>query len=126
MPRYDEHFETAAIVSALARAGLELHRNPRIPPVELVLKSAFSAIVGGVGGVLPDLIEPGNNPNHRGAGHSVGMGALLAYLHREIWANPTIDPGFKQFIADLVFGYVSHLALDAGTPRGLPLIMRNL
>jgi len=126
MPRYKEHLVVAALTSGIVRTVMELQQNPRIKVGELIIKSVSSAVVGGIGGVLPDLIEPAVDPNHRGAGHSVVAGGMLASAHRRIWANPDIDPWFKQIVTDLAVGYGTHLVLDAGTPRGLPLLMRNL
>jgi len=120
------HFYGGAAASGLVRVTIELHQNPNISLGELFIKTAFSALVGGIGGVLPDFIEPPDNPHHRGAGHSVAMGGLLASALQKIWANPEIDPWFEQLVTDLAIGYGIHLVLDARPPRGLPLLTRNL
>ena len=126
MSKQSVHFGVAAAVAALTRATKEIRKNPNVELGELLVKTAFSALVGGAGGVLPDLIEPANNPHHRGAFHSVGAGGLLASAHLKVGANPTIAPWQKQLLSDLSIGYGVHLALDAKTPKGLPLVMRNL
>ena len=126
MPNQDDHFRASATVCGLARAVRELQLNPQAGPGEVLVKAAISALIGGIGGTLPDLIEPATTPHHRGAFHSVAVGGLLASSHGRIRANPNLAPWEKQLLADLMMGFGVHLALDAQTPRGLPLLTRNL
>jgi membrane-bound metal-dependent hydrolase YbcI (DUF457 family) len=75
-----------------------------------------------LGSLAPDGLEPAINPCHRAVAHSVGAGALAVRTIAETWGqfkNP-VNPNL--FVAFLALGYVSHLILDAQTPKGLPLL----
>ena len=79
------------------------------------------AVAGGAIAALPDLLEPADHPNHRALLHSVCCGGALTYgafgKHSERW--PDDD---KHAIRTGALAYLSHLALDAGTPKSLPFI----
>lgn len=79
---------------------------------------AASAVVGGVVGVLPDVLEPATHPNHRQFFHSVCFGSGVLYAthgpHREKW-----DPESQAFLQMLSYAYISHLGADALTPNGI-------
>jgi hypothetical protein len=106
---------------------------------------------GAVGALLPDVLEPALTPNHRALAHSVIAGLGVASVRLDEWraqcrtnadtyrakalALPANDPGrwlywlvelfwrlAAGFLAGLQAGYVSHLALDACTPRSVPLV----
>ncbi|AAM05592.1 predicted protein [Methanosarcina acetivorans C2A] len=78
-----------------------------------------------LGAVLPDLIEPPRNRRHRKFFHSLLFFALLLlYLNRTYLSLLTAGPADEVTIG-LFFagaGYASHLALDAFTPAGLPVV----
>jgi inner membrane protein len=112
-----------------------------------------SGLSGAAGSLLPDLIEPATNPNHRSFFHSVSFAAVAgptagswAWRFRdeqirraeecELRANAALD-GFEKIlwklqaflhrflagaVPGLILGYASHLAADALTPKGLPLL----
>jgi len=79
------------------------------------------SLVGNFFGKLPDIIEPAfKNPNHRQFFHTaVGYGLKKAYD----WQP---EDKFEKVIRGILLcagaGYLSHLALDAITPRSLPLV----
>lgn len=84
-----------------------------------------TASIGAFAGRLPDLIEPAINPHHRQFFHSFVVMAGVGYGVKKIydWEPETgIEKGLR--ILALVGGvaYLSHLVLDAGTPRSLPLV----
>jgi len=82
-------------------------------------------IWGGIGGAaacLPDLLEPStNNPNHRGFFHSVVIAAVVLYSIKGKHSRG-LPPAFKVFLSIVGYSYLSHLALDALTPRSLRFI----
>jgi len=100
----------------------------------------FGAILGGyIGARAPDIIDPpSNGPNHRGIGHgvvpvSVAFAAAsndFAHARRWLETRAAGSPPLEQFLFASAVGimggfavsYASHLALDAVTPRGLPVI----
>jgi membrane-bound metal-dependent hydrolase YbcI (DUF457 family) len=113
------------------------------------------AIGGAIGGALPDLLEPADSPCHRSLGHSWLVLAAIVQLNSGEWAryfhavaeqclalasNPWLTLEVQQayrrqanlnrmiagVLAGLPAGYVSHLALDACTPSGLPVLARKV
>lgn len=83
-----------------------------------------------VGGVLPDRLEPATHPGHRAFFHSVAVAAALGWLgckvHQQCHEESESPALGHHFLMGLtlgaILGYESHLALDAGTPSGLPLL----
>ncbi|HET8924795.1 MAG TPA: metal-dependent hydrolase [Candidatus Acidoferrum sp.] len=76
-----------------------------------------------LGGVAPDGLEPALNPWHRSLGHSVSAGAVSAGAVARSWTASGSGPGSNFLLLFFALGYFTHLVLDAGTPRGLPLLM---
>lgn len=147
MPDYATHARAGAVSGAL----VALYRA-RSAPSDQMLAETLGGLVGGfVGGVLPDVLEPARDPNHRKLAHSVIAGGALTLTRVAEWqaaCRSTADAAtarvaaypvgssersraewdalFWRLVAGalvgLVTGYASHLVLDAGTPRGLPLL----
>lgn len=86
----------------------------------------FAACVAGICGTLPDLIEPAISPHHRQFFHSVvfAAGMALALGVGVYQWKPETEVGQVTRHLLLVAGaaYLIHLAMDATTPRSLPLI----
>jgi len=81
-----------------------------------------ASTLGGIAGLLPDIIEPPNNPNHRGLFHSASVGGLLTYLLKDVAKSNTIRQEGKLISAIFGLGYLSHLFMDSSTKKGLPII----
>lgn len=84
------------------------------------------AMVGGgiVGAKLPDILEPAIHSHHRAFFHSLVMAGGIAWAIQKILSRSRETPGqrlFRAAVLGIAVGYVSHLALDALTPRGLPI-----
>jgi membrane-bound metal-dependent hydrolase YbcI (DUF457 family) len=116
------------------------------------LPEIVGGVAGGfVGGILPDLLEPATSPRHRKVAHSLiaAAGLTLVRIAEGQAACRSNAEGLEQqgvgvpvgscerndaelgsilwrllagAILGFVVGYASHLALDAGTPCGLPII----
>jgi len=114
------------------------------------LEIVAGAVFGWAGGVLPDVLDPPDSPNHRGVAHGLAAAALLASVpwkecaqhwrdeaarHRALAVDPMLANErtwhelaaiFCSVLAGAHIGlpcaYGSHLALDSGTPRSLPLV----
>jgi inner membrane protein len=89
-------------------------------------KHPLVAAVAAAGcGTLPDVLEPALHPNHRQFFHSLlfasGVGFVLYKLYQ--W-EPESEGGKLVRAAALVGGcaYLVHLAMDAFTPKSLPLV----
>ncbi len=123
-----------------------------LPPAEL----AGRLVGGALGSRLPDVIDPPTHPGHRGVGHAVVPAVIAALLilryapglqdtlRSEVNAVRAraeqlpedarwpyqLSAAALEFVlglsTGLPVGYVSHLALDATTPAGLPLLKRGI
>ena len=82
--------------------------------------------IGTLFGKLPDILEPSlNNPHHRQFCHSIVVLGLVGYgLKKAYYWQPR--DSFESFLRGVALvagvGYLSHLVLDATTPRSLPLL----
>lgn len=122
MPNAKEHL----LISGVASAGAYLllcHYLGRKPDWGEFL---VCETVGLLTGVAPDVVEPAINPNHRGFGHSVALGAgltkfALAVCSRE---NADLADFGKIVMAVATVSYGCHLIADGFTPSGLPLLGR--
>lgn len=117
----------------------------------LVAELVGAGVGGAIGGRLADVLEPALSPNHRRIAHSgLAAAGLFRAAHagwptrcRELAGvcrtrsadfgrtveqrqNDRLEELSWRFLAGLVegflAGYASHLVLDAGTPKGLPLL----
>lgn len=95
---------------------------------ELPLYALTVWVATRIGSHLPDLIEPPEDPDHRGLFHSVT--AYLLTLGKVLWlwiwfVPPTTAPLWtygRIFVVFLGMSYVTHLHLDAHTPDSIPWI----
>jgi len=122
-----------------------------VDPDYRVLEVAAAAIGGLLGGIAPDVLEPAGHPNHRAFFHSVTSAGVLSVAAGEGWVALLRDQAdecaaraaaalqgsdirhseeFKcamwHCLAGVLIGffagYASHLILDAGTSKGLPVL----
>lgn len=77
---------------------------------------------GMIGGLLPDVLEPAIHPNHRRFFHSYVATALLAHANRYVSRHMQMPAETRAAIHLVSLGFVSHLATDAHTPKGLPWV----
>ncbi|MDD4894181.1 MAG: metal-dependent hydrolase [Candidatus Omnitrophica bacterium] len=82
-----------------------------------LLGVAGAILLGMFIALLPDIIEPAVNPNHRQFFHSLAFLIVLLFLYNKLGRDEFEKLVFKIIIG----GCVSHLAVDATSPRGLPL-----
>lgn len=147
MPNRGTHVAAGAIVGGATALVLANERPPTAAWPEL----AGGLLGGALGGILPDVLEPATSPNHRKLAHSVVVAGSLALAEVTEWqaacrarsaarseAAALLPLGSRErseaelavlwwsFLAGLIAGffagYASHLALDALTPRSLPLL----
>lgn len=136
MPNRATHLKIGAAVGAIATTASSA--NTHLDPGKML-----AGIFGGmIGGALPDVLEPANDPRHRGVFHSVTMLVLISGLHRRI-DQPTPHPNERRsaylnkqisdanhwsevWLQGVRAGYVSHLLLDACTPARLPVIAKGI
>ena len=123
------------LVSGLAMAAAAAVVTPKPPSDQPATTSqdddsSLAPVIaaGGFGalcGTLPNIVEPALNPRHRQFFHSLAFAAILATGMRQLWQwQPEEEWQVWARRAGLVAGgaYLVHLALDATTPMGLPLV----
>lgn len=76
---------------------------------------------------IPDCLEPATHPGHRKFFHSLAFAALLSLGFKKLY-DWTPDEAWEKgarFVGLVGVGaYLIHLALDASTPKSLPLVGR--
>lgn len=122
MPRAPQHFvigvATGAFVNALVQWS-EADGNPdhRFDWGELCLCS----LAGGMGALLPDILEPATFPGHRQFFHSLAGAALVSFAlsgrHTHGCSRCT-----RVLLLVTTTGYLSHIVADASTPKSIPWI----
>ena len=77
-----------------------------------------------IGVLLPDILEPADNPHHRQFFHSLIMAGLIITLFTLIKkkAISIENEDVRRILNNLGIGYGVHLIQDAATPMGLPVI----
>ncbi|MDT8405049.1 metal-dependent hydrolase [Sulfuriflexus sp.] len=88
-------------------------------------KPLVHATAAAVCGSLPDILEPAFHPNHRQFFHSFGFAGLLGYgLYKLYQWQPQDEMNKLLKQAGFVVGgaYLVHLAMDATTPKSLPIV----
>ena len=113
-----EHFIAAGITASIVDAIIQKSKNGQVD----IRRSIGFGFLGGLVGLLPDILEPANNPNHRGTCHSVATGIGLILLINNIKNNQNMSAESKEVWISIISAYGSHLVLDAQTPKSLPLI----
>lgn len=82
-------------------------------------------LLAGLGGIaagcLPDVIEPALHPNHRATFHSAAAGSMFAFGGYKAFENGNLDEDARLTALVLSSAYVSHLILDAATPKSIPI-----
>lgn len=107
----------AGVGLAVALSDHDKHQQEQSP--------VLGAIIGAFAGKLPDILEPALNPNHRQFFHSITFVGMLGYVLKKTYDWKPED-NFEKVIRLMALcagvGYLSHLALDATTPKSLPLV----
>lgn len=130
MPNLKKHVTVGAAVGGGANLAWQLcniFESPNPPKgfwqtVERIdfLELALFALGGAAVAALPDVIEPADNPNHRAMFHSLACAGVLTYgafgkhTHKMLPEN-------RHALQVAALSYLSHLLLDSGTPKSLPL-----
>lgn len=147
MPRRGMHVQVGIVTGGVAAGWSARHAAGGEQLSEIV-----GGLVGGwLGGLMPDWLEPATSPNHRGLAHSLsGLGLLTAANWGEMQAACRMNAArcdtealrhsadsqmcrkFRneallwRLVAGVLIGfaagYASHLLLDAGTPKGIPVV----
>ena len=96
-------------------------QQPGLERAELLGQLLLGAGIGGLAGVLPDILEPADNPRHRKTFHSLLL-ALLLYRGMVKLGQSGLPADTQVCLQGGAAAYLSHLLLDLTTPMGLPLL----
>ena len=110
-------------LAGFAAAAVLTHRDTTVDLPHPVVAGGLAAVLTN----LPDWLEPATNPHHRQFCHSLLFAAGLGWLAKRVYEwRPEEGPAkvVRQVLLVGAGAYLVHLALDACTPRGLPLIGR--
>jgi membrane-bound metal-dependent hydrolase YbcI (DUF457 family) len=111
------------ILGALVSLG-QYEAYKRLKQENLTVQGVLGSLVlGGFAGILPDLIEPPTNPNHRSFFHSSALLGMLAYGNKKVWESPKLTDDQKLLVTLFSAAFGSHLASDSITPKGIPLLL---
>lgn len=134
---HDQFGGALGALLALLRSNAE-----KDAPMAVVMRMLGGYLGGRVGAKIPDWLEPAVSSWHRSTAHSVVVGATLFEVTRQnidAWEEhcrakqAEAQAGANQadvffwalasgFGPAVVAGHLSHIALDAQTPRSIPLI----
>lgn len=122
MPSFKQH----AILGVASGVGVYLieyaKKKSRDPDTVFdITKLLLHASLGFSASIIPDILEPATNPNHRNFFHSITFLFLLFYLLNDQSKKDTLEDKTIFFI-NFVLGYSTHLFVDGTTPKGLPII----
>ncbi len=132
-----EHDSLGIAIGGLAALTRCLASGSAESVLDVIVEVAGGMAGGKLGSRIPDGLEPPTSPHHRSTMHSVAITASVAYgglKHAAPAANKLTravdDPvarALVHFLAGVMTGtpagYVSHTLADAGTPRGIPLLV---
>ena len=126
MANRDEHDALGLLFGFLITA--------RTSPAPTLGELIAGACGGLVGSRFADTVEPATHPGHRSLVHGIALNGAVAYHGARPlldWRRRTTQPLVNQggasrlasaFAVGAASGHLSHLLLDANTPRGLPWI----
>lgn len=116
---------THKFVGGLTGLGVAVALEHAEQDKEKSINPLVAIVIGTISGKLPDILEPATNPHHRQFFHSWAILGVVGYGMKKAYDwNPEDRAGkFLRAVALCAgAGYISHLALDAFTPRSLPMI----
>ena len=107
---------------AIGFSGYILYRLAEKKPINL-MELVLCSIGGAAAGILPDVLEPATNPNHRSFFHSIAALMLLSYGNYKLMQNEEIPEDLKAIVNLMSMAYGGHLIADSITPKRLPLLL---
>ncbi len=127
MANSKEHSNVGEILGLVLGIGSYFIKQNSNPGSEFNFFELAGHAVGGyaLGSItsrLPDIIEPATHPNHRKTFHSWGAATAITWGTIKVLNDSEMGHEAKAALTIAGAGYLSHLAMDAETPKGLPII----
>lgn len=113
---------THTLVGGLVGGVAYLALSPRLERQPSLGGLVFSVAAGAAVACLHDVLEPALHPNHRGVVHGLALNTGLAVVLRKLWEDERLRPELKVLCTALGLAFLSHPALDATTPKGIPFL----
>jgi len=113
-----EHAVVGAVIGGITYLGLCKLVDEKPDLGGLLLSIGAGAAVA----CLHDFLEPAVHPNHRALVHSLAVNGALGLGLRRLWLSAEGHPRQRILSMSLGLACLSHPALDAMTPKGLPLL----
>lgn len=128
MPNFKDHTTTAFSLTGITCSIINLYHQEKeieigtrkqIDICEVLGNGFLGGLSGAIGSMLPDILDPPSNPNHRKMFHSFFDLLFSTYLlsNTSYSTNNYDEIAFKSFIA----GNMIHILQDSSTPKGIPL-----
>jgi membrane-bound metal-dependent hydrolase YbcI (DUF457 family) len=114
--------EAHALVGALAGGVSYCLVKDKLGEDTSFLEFGLAILWGAILGMLPDLLEPANDPNHRGAMHSAAALTACVCLGKGMLEGRDVASWKKTWSVVACSAYASHLLVDGVSPRSLPLL----
>jgi membrane-bound metal-dependent hydrolase YbcI (DUF457 family) len=121
------NFKTHAVAGTVVGISVSLYEYYEIKKVDPnaqfdLSKLAFNSLAAIAGAIIPDKLEPAYHPNHRSVFHSFTAGGGAMFTPKMITDFLDTYPCVKYPAYAFILGYLSHLVLDASTPKSLPIL----
>ncbi len=113
--------KTHLALGAITGAGIYVENQRRNKENISGKGIGFCALLGLIGGILPDILEPATSCTHRKIWHSIFILLVIIGIVWLIYKYSQLDNDKKVAIKSFAGGYVSHLVGDFTTPAQLPL-----
>ena len=113
--------ETHLLFGMMIGGFLGLIISVLLPDVT-IMNICFSTCFGGIGGIIPDKLEPATSWKHRQFFHSQKTFLLLSFILSltSIMTILSFSDWISFSLLGTLAGYLSHLFLDVLTPARLP------
>ena len=110
-----QHLTVGIIIGLIVNYGLKWGIKN-----ELSVGFILSIILGAIGAVLPDILEPPKSRWHRKRYHSKVLLLIIIITIILVIGLPWFNGAFMVGLLIVLISYLCHLIMDSSTPAGLP------
>jgi hypothetical protein len=113
------HAISGGLLSSAFYLLYKLSKNQPIDFWEVLTVGISGAAVA----LVPDILEPATNPNHRSLFHSGAALGLISFGGKKILQDKQLTENQKAWLLSLGVAYTSHLVIDGTTPKSIPILI---